>query len=269
MSMKVAFWSEFPKTVDWSTVKRIFRKHKLYAEIYVACRTRREYNDWKRKISSREITVGAWPVLSKKEGYWFSGLCTKKSIDKLNQFAGLKVKIDLEPPFNSWEYSDLKFVLYNLSLIFKRGGNNEYLRGTIDLLSKDSELLINEFPVKRKFLERSGVFYPLGKKNITKNIMLYSTIPNSFLRPATKYYLRNFAKKFVEKNGTKDISFSIGLIGPGILKKENSYRHISEFKRDIEFIKSLGVQMVAIYSIDAIINKRVDAEKWIRVIKGI
>ncbi len=265
--MKVILWSEFPSSVNWREAKKLFRDSNLKAEIYVASRSKKEFFSWKNKIESSEIEVGAWPVLSKKEGYWFSGLCEKSSIDKLKQFSGLKIKIDLEPPFPSWDYNDFKFLLFSLSLILKEGKNNNYLKETIDDLSKSSTVLVNEFPLSRQVLSRSGIFYDLSKKkNIIKNIMLYSTIPNPIFRPLVKAYLRNFAKNFIARNGSKGLSFSIGLIGSGILKNENTYRDIKEFAHDLDFIKKIGCQKVAIYSIDSIMQKK-NPEEWIRFIK--
>ena len=119
--MKIIFWSEFPEKVSWKSVRKLFRGAKLKAEIYVASRSRKEFYLWKKKIECNEITVGAWPILSLEEGYWFSGFSEKSSIDKLKEFSGLKVKVDLEHPFPSYVYSNLNLLVYYLKLIFLRG----------------------------------------------------------------------------------------------------------------------------------------------------
>src|SRR3989344_3302370 len=94
--MNVRFWCEFPEKVNWKNFKKLVN---FETEVYVTCKNREEFNFWKKKIKNKFIDVGAWPVLSKEEGYWFSGFLDKKSIDKLNDFDSLKIKIDIEPPF--------------------------------------------------------------------------------------------------------------------------------------------------------------------------
>lgn len=264
IKMKIIFWSEFPSKVAWSEVKKLFKKHGLNAEIYVACKNIREFKKWKKRISSRNIDVGAWPVLRKKQGYWFSGFSRKKNIDKLKEFSGYKVKIDLELPFPSWTYSDWRAFFYFLGMFFKKGKNNLYLKKTITELSKKSKIIINEFPFNKFALERCGIFYNTkGKKDITKNIMFYTTLSCKIFRPFLKYYLKKFAKKLLREN--KNVTFSIGLIGKGILKKERTYDNIKQFKEDLDFIKTLGAKGVAIYSIDAIMNLE-NPEEWISLI---
>ncbi len=266
--MKIIFWSEFPEKVDWKIVKKLLRENKLRVEIYVACKGRKEYDGWRKRIECDEITAGAWPILSMEEGYWFSGFSEKSSIDKLKEFSGLKIKVDLEHPFPSQTYSNLNFLIYYLKLIFSRGINSEYLNQTIDELSKNSEVIVNEFPFNSKLLRNAGIHYnTTGKARMSKNIMLYSTIPGTVLKSISRAYLRNFAKNIVKANGKEGISFSLGLVGRGILRREGTYQKIEEFKEDLDFIKSLGVKRIAIYSIDSIMEKGRDAERWIRLIK--
>lgn len=267
--MKIIFWSEFPEKVDWKSVRKLFLGARLKAEIYIACRSRKEFYLWKRKIECGEITVGAWPILSMEEGYWFSGFSEKSSIDKLKEFSGLKVKVDLEHPFPSYVYSNLNLLIYYLRLIFLQGRNSEYLKKTIDELSKDTEVIVNEFPFSRSLLKNAGIHYNTAHRPKTyKNIMLYSTITGETLKPLSKAYLRNFAKNAI-KLGNKDrISFSLGLIGTGILKREGTYQKIGELKEDIDFVKSLGMKRVAIYSIDSIMGKGREAGEWINLIAG-
>lgn len=262
--MKIIFWSEFPNRVNWQKAKQLFHKTKLKAEIYVASKSLSEYKKWEKKISSKEIKVGAWLILSKKEGYWFSGFCSKRSIDKLNAFKGQTIKIDLEPPFPSWKYSNAKMTGYLLGLVLKKAPNTEYLEKTIGKLAKTSKILVNEFPFPTFLLKRAGCFYNIkGNKNIEKNFMLYSTIQGRFFMPLVKWIQGNTAKKIIASN--KNASFSIGLIGHGILKAEGTYSNINQFKNDLDFVKKLGVKRTAIYSIDAIMAKK-DSDKWIKII---
>jgi len=69
---------------------------------------------------SKNITINAWPVLTKQEGYWFSGFTSIKSIDKLKQYKGLNIKIDLEPPLPNFNYNNIKIKQKNQK---ERNGN--------------------------------------------------------------------------------------------------------------------------------------------------
>ena len=64
----IIFWCEFPKEVDWVKVKK---EIDFKTEIYVTCRNRKEFLNLRKKIKSKYIDVGAWPILSKKDGYWW------------------------------------------------------------------------------------------------------------------------------------------------------------------------------------------------------
>ena len=255
--MKIIFWSEFPEKVNWQKAKKLFKKYNLKADVYVASKSVQEYKNYKKKISCKNIQVGAWPILSKKHGYWFSGFSRKKDIDKLNAYSGQKIKIDLEVPFPSWKYSNAR-LFYYLFQFFRKAKNNEYLKKTITRLSQKNKIIVNEFPFPKFLLKNTGTYYDC-KKNVEKNIMLYTTI-TTFFKPLIKEYLKWYAKS-VSKN--QRISFSIGLIGKGILKNEGTYKSIDEFKQDLDFIKSLKTKSIAIYSIDAIMKK---PEEWISLI---
>jgi hypothetical protein len=92
--MAIIFWSEFPEQVDWNKVNK---EIDFDTEIYAACKDRQEYLAWKKKIKNKHIKMGAWPILDKKDGYWFSGQTSKENIDKLDEFKDVDIKIDIEP----------------------------------------------------------------------------------------------------------------------------------------------------------------------------
>ena len=94
--------------------------------------------------------------------------------------------------------------------------------------------------------------------------MCYTTFAGSFFRPLVRLYLKPFTKVAVKKN--KDVMFSIGLIGTGILEKEGIYRNVKQFREDLEMVKDSGAKQVAIYSLDGIL-KRNNPEEWVKIIK--
>ena len=77
--------------------------------------------------------------------------------------------------------------------------------------------------------------------------------------------MKHYMKKAVERyNG--DVMFSIGLIGPGILKNEKTYRNIEEFKQDLDMVNESKAEKVAIYSIEGLL-KRENPEEWLSLVK--
>jgi len=260
------FWCEFPESVDWKKAERLLKG--VDCEIYVAVKSVKEYKEYKRKTKLR---VYPWPVLTREEGYWFSGFTSRKGIDKLRQYKGLKMKIDLEPPLPNWKYSNLRMILYGLEMIFRKGKNNEYLGKVIkEVAGKGSGLvmknatLLNEFPFPLWYLKRQGIYMELGD-GMGKNYMCYTSFAGGFFRPLVRMYLKIFMSMAVNKN--ENVSFSIGLIGGGILGREGIYNNVEEFRQDLELVKNSGCRNIAVYSLDGIL-KREKPDEWVDAVKS-
>ena len=266
MFKKVVFWCEFPETINWKKAEKLVKGIPL--EVYVAVKTLKEYRSYKSKT---KLPIYPWPVLSKEEGYWFSGFTDKKSIDKLKQFKGTKMKIDLEPPIPQWKYDTIRIIFYAIRKVFQKGKNNEYLKEVIyktagkdsGVVTKNINLLINEFPFAKWYLKNHGTYLEL-KDSMEKNYMCYTTFAGNFFRPLIRLYLKAFTKFAVRRD--KDVMFSIGLIGTGILEREGIYKNVKQFKEDLEMVRDSGAEQVAIYSLDGIL-KRDNQEEWIKTIK--
>ena len=261
MFNKLVFWCEFPEEVDWKKADDLFKDIKC--EVYAAVESVGEYKEYKKKT---KLAIYPWPVLSKKEGYWFSGFTAKSSIDKLKQYKGLRIKIDLEPPLPGWKYSNFRIICYGIKMAFKKGENNEYLEKVIqEVAGKGSGVvmknfaLINEFPFPLWYLKRQGIYFEL-KPNLNKNYMCYSTFAGGFFRPFVRLYLKWFMGKAVKEN--KDVSFSIGLINHGILGREGRYRDADEFRQDLKMVADSGCKNLAVYSLDGIL-KRDNPGEWV------
>ncbi len=239
----IRFWCEFPKEVNWEKFKE---RVKFKTEVYVAVGNRMEFDEWEKKIKDDKIDVGAWPVLNKEDGYWFSGFLSKELIDKLDEFKGLKVKVDIEPLFpgegkNPW--------LFVLNYIFLNGENNEYLREKIENLSKKSEIIISGFPLPLFFRKRYGHF---DFENVKRNYIAYTTFGR---------FLRLYYSWFIKRN---ESMFSIGCIGKGIFGNEPVYKNLEEFKRDLEWLRKLNVRDINVFSVSGIMKKD---DKWFRVLE--
>lgn len=267
MLNKVVFWCEFPETVDWKMLENILERLNMEIIIYIPAKTLDQFLWWKKEVQKtcqhiREI--GAWPVLNKKDGYWFSGFTSNDNLKNLKQFSTLSVKIDLELPIPREEYSNKLLLSYFFPYILKKGKNSRLLFNTIKEMSENTNIILNEFPFPRLFLKKWGMHMPL-MKNCTRNIMAYTTIGGNILRPLTRCYIFFYLLK--ERLLNKNLMCSIGLIGPGILKKEGIYKNFRQFEADLRMAEFLRIKQVAIYSIDSIM-KRKNPEEWLTGVKS-
>lgn len=267
MFKKIVLWCEFPKKVNWKKAEKLID---FPCDVYVAVKSRKEYNNWKKKT---KLKLYPWPILNERDGYWFSGFTSKKDIDRLDEFMGLDMKIDLEPPLPSWTYKTHRIFWYAFKQLFRKGENNKYLKEKIYYLAKEhkletvvskSNIIANEFPLLKWYLRRQGLDVDINK-NIVKNYMAYTSFAGSLWRPMIRLYMEIIAKRIAKKN--KNIMFSIGLIGHGILKTEKVYKNIKQLKQDLDMINQTGVEKVAIYSLEGILYRR-DPEEWLSVIRN-
>lgn len=266
---KIIFWCEFPKKVNWTYVGKLLNKFDLNIGVYVASKNRKEFEDLKKRINRcKHITeIGVWPVLSKKKGYWFSGQTAKEDIDRLREYEGLRVKIDLEAPFKG-TWNRRNFLRYLITRFGKKGDNKEYLEETIDWLQKNSEveLIVNEFPFFTRLLMRSGTFIDVNRyKNLDKNLMVYTSMAGPILRPFWKRYRMHLLKKAYKRYGNK-LMCSVGLIGPGILGDEGYYKKPRQLRDDLKSVSRVGIKKVAVYSLESLIDRKNPSE-WMEVVK--
>lgn len=255
---RIVLWCEFPNKVDWKKLNTILKSVDYKPEIYVACTSFENYK-WRSKEIQKNCDsikeANAWPVLAKNEGYWFSGFTRKDCIDRLLEYKGTKIKIDLEPPLPKFKYSNINILRYLINILFSKGKNRNYLAKTISELSKNNEVLINEFPLPKLLLKRWGCYYPTGNKNI----MCYT----SLLKHRKLLRLWNFylARK------RKATMCSVGLIHSGIFGNEPHYRHESELAEDMECAQKQGFSNIAVYSIDSIMRRQ-NPSAWLSVLKS-
>ncbi len=260
---KVIFWCEFPKEVDWKKFNKIIN---FKISVFIAAKSKKEFFYWKSKIKSKYVDVGVWPILSKKDGYWFSGFCSKKSIDKLFYFKDLKIKIDLEPPI-----IDIKYNIYNILkfygrlLLTKKSKNNDYLNERIIKLDKNSEIILSGLPLP-SFISKIYGDSLKNNGNFYRNYFIYSTLMPKFLSPLTNIYYTWFIKKSIRIYKEK-VMFAIGCIGHGIFYSEPIYKNINEFDKDMKFLLKNNVKNIVIFELAGLMN-RDNPELWLDKIKS-
>ncbi len=256
--MRVLFWCEFPERADWKAINKIEFK----TEIYIAAKTRKEYERWKKKVRSKKIKTGAWPTLSEEEGYWFSGFSKKEAIDKLKEFDGVDIKLDIEPRFPGRGISMTKILFKYLILnMIRKGKNNRYLKEVIR--KRRGKTIISGFPLPGWITRRFGDITELGD-NMEKNFISYTTMTP---RKITRMYLKMFTRKAVKKYGNKAM-FGIGCVGKGIFGDEKTYENIEQFKQDVKMIVEGGAKNIVIFTIEGVMERK-NREEWLREIKTI
>lgn len=255
---RIVLWCEFPHKVDWKRLDKILKEVDYKPEVYVACTSYENYKWWAREIkkSCNSIKeVNAWPVLTKKEGYWFSGFTDRKCIDRLAEYKKVKLKIDLEPPLPKGQYSNLKVLAYTLSMILKKGKNRKHLMKTIKEASAKNDVLVNEFPLPKFILKNWGCYYPTHNKNI----MCYTSLLKH--RKILRWWNFHIAKKRKAK------MCSVGLIHSGIFGNEPYYKSFKELVIDMMYAQKKGFEEIAVYSLDAIM-KRKEPNVWLQALKN-
>ncbi|MEK6848125.1 MAG: hypothetical protein AABX65_00650 [Nanoarchaeota archaeon] len=249
--MKRVYWCEFPEKCNWKKLSTWLKHEKII--VYVACSSRKNYDLWKKKIAKYlpNSEVNAWPILPKKEGYWFSGFCTKEAIDELDQYRGLKIKIDIEPPIPQ-RYHFLSGLTWIGKHIPQEPDNTEYLRKKIKSLMKDTDIILSSFPLQNKILKRWGW---IKEEKIQYNYMFYSTFIPLGLKKLYKHY---FKRHFLPKH--KGAYIAVGLIGSGVFGNEPIYRNVKQMKKDIQFLRKEGVETLVFFNLESISQR---GEEWL------
>ncbi len=249
---EVLFWSEFPAEVDWETLDDKLSDKGLVIRVYVASSSREDYYNWQKRVGSLEnIEVGGvWPTLPKEKGYWFSGFTEKEGIDFLEEFRGIDMKIDIEPPIPNGAIP-----LWLLKHTLRRGKNSFYLQEKIKSLSEDSNIIVSTFPFPKFMLNNMG-FY--DGKEVSLNYMYYSSFLHPWLRPFYQAYYGNF----IRKNNDGRTYFALGLLSTGVLGNERTYSSEKELEKDMEFFHRNGVKKVVIFRAEALLERN-----WIALIK--
>jgi len=249
--MKYLFWCEFPDQCDWNKLNEWLEELDMNITTYVTCKSLDDYNSWKQKISqiSSRIEVNVWPTLSFEEGYWFSSQTKKESIDKLDQFKGLKIKIDIEPPIYPKGYT--LGSLHMLPTMFISGKNKKYLQNKILELSKTTDIILSTGPIPRFMLNNWGF---VESESLEYNYMFYTSFLPKLIRPLYRLYYKWFMKNKLNSY------FAVGLIGTGIFKNEPVYKDISELKQDLDFLKQNGANKVIVFRLGSIVER---GKEWL------
>ncbi len=259
---EIIFWCEFPEKVNLNLLDKILTELNLKISVYIASKSLDEFNRLKNNfLKVKNIkTIGCWPILSRKNGYWYSGFTNKNSLSRILNFKGLKLKIDIEPPLEDEKFSYFSFKLWLIKYCFiKRARNIKLLSKVLKKLGYDN-LIVSTFPLPRFML--SNLVDLKNVKNL--NLMLYSSFIPKILRPLYRLYFKIIFESY--KKMRKNIFVALGLIGKGVFKNEPEYKSVKEFKKDLRFVKKLGVSNIVIFELSGILKKK-DSKEWLNCLK--
>lgn len=254
----ITFWCEFPKTANWDNLNQLIN---FKANIYIASNTKQEFLKYKSKIKNKNIqTIGAWPILKREQGYWFSSHTDPKYLKKLKEFSGIPIKMDLEAPIFLKTLNNFQAIQYFLKhFIFKKGKHKEELEQTIKSLKQP--VIISTFPMPKFLLKRIGYF----KNNHQHNFFVYTSLIPKLVRPLFRAYFKLFIKSKIKSH--PKTMFAIGCTGPGIFGNERPYKDKKEFKKDLKMLKRLNVKNAVIFELSNLSNKP-DSKDWFDLIKS-
>ncbi len=256
MFSSITFWCEFPEKVDWKKLEIPFKN-----KIYLTASSRKEFEAWRKKIP-KKFELGVWPILPKGEGYWFSGFCSRESIDRLKEFEGLDVKVDIEPPIPNFEFNVKKFIRYGVEVFFlKKARNNLYLKKSIENLSSD--LIISGLPLPEFLLKTYGD--NIEKVRGKRNFFIYKTFTKGFLADILNIYYRWFIRSRLKMYKERAM-FAIGCTGPGILGNEPVYSSLRAFEKDLKWFERQGVKNLVVFNLEGILE-RADQKEWFEVLR--
>lgn len=269
--MKISFWCEKPKQVNWKKASDFLRLINKKTEIFIAVKSKKEFLNWKKKINVKNIVLIPWVLLPRERGYWFSGFSSKKDIKSLDQFKRYKVFIDAEPPISKIDKPLFKYGLYHLGLLFHNSKNFNLLEKEVENLCKNSKVLYSEFPFPHLLFRRLGIYINARdsryNNNLEKVLGWYTTFFGSGFRDLIKPYLKHKARQAISYYGANNVSFAVGLIGKGLTPNiEHVYQSSDQLDEDLVDLKKLGAKKVILYSIESLMKKK-DLVDWKKILK--
>jgi len=266
MFEKILFWCEFPERIKWEKLNSFFKLNNYMANIGIVCTSKKDYMIKAKKIQklSNINLERAWPVLSKMEGYWFSSQTSRKSIDSLNQYKGMKIKLDIEPPLpkiNSYKRNKFVMNSWLASQILKKGKNQKYLWKKIKELNKTGDVMLSTFSFPKFIAKRMGLLYD---KKLSYNYIYYSSFIPKFLRWLYNIYMASFIKQKVKLDN--EIYFAVGLLTPGIFNDEPCYQYAYELEKDMKFLLKRKVKNCVVFRLGSFLELK-NATKWLKIIQ--
>jgi hypothetical protein len=228
--MQISFFEEFPTKKDLGMIKFVNFPTKLY----IGARNLKEFD--KVKVKSKFVKENIyWPILSQKEGYWFSPFSQRKALKRtFKELSKSNVAImwDAELPTkqNPFLYiTQLPFFFSNRKLIR-------------NFISKRKDIYTAEYFPSSNFSERLFSFLGLNfrSKNHKPIRMIYSSMHDfgeTLIRSEIQSAKRLYGKR---------LCVALGTLTHCILGTEPSIS-LEKLERDLQICKEEGVKEVILF----------------------
>jgi hypothetical protein len=220
--MKISFFEEFPTKENLSKLKHVSFNTKIYLG--------------SRSLAEFESIAISWPILDKKDGYWFSAFSNREALTKTLselKFSSVSIMWDAELPTHQ------NPLLY-LSQAHNFFRNRRLIREFISN-HKNPVYTAEYFPsswLLQKFFEFVGVSFESGNHFPIK--MLYSS-----MHDFGDFLIRQQISAAKARYGGK-LCIGLGTLAHGILGTEPVIS-LELLERDLNICKELGVNEVILF----------------------
>ncbi len=245
--MQISFFEEYPTKKNLQKLKLI----KFPTKIYLAAKSVKDFK--KIKISSKYVKEKIyWPVLEKKEGYWFSPFTDRAALLRTINDIGkqrIPVMLDAELPTHP-----------NPLLYFTQTHNFFRNRKIIrNFVSNRKNIYTAEYFPSSRLAESLFHFLGLSFKNENHYPikMIYSSM-HDFGEPYTRKLIQRSQKRY-----GKRLRLALGTLGKGILGNEPQLSN-SLLKRDLFLAKELGIQEIILFRLGGLQKKHVEIIETIK-----
>lgn len=219
--MIINFFEEFPTKGNLDKIKLIDFPSKLY----IATNSVEELNKIKKQIKSKHIKeIIWWPILTEKEGYYFSPFSSKKAMDRiLKEAKNQKVMIDLEMPIKKIE------ILTKFHKIITN-------RKILNKILENQNIIICEHIWDNLLMKILGLNYPRNNK-----IKMLYTSQLKLPRKTIENLVKKLSKKY------SNVKIGLGLIAHGVEKIKKPLLTPEKLKRDLELCKKYNIKEIIIF----------------------
>ena len=227
--MIISFFEEYPTKLNLSKLKLI----KFPTKVYIASKSFSDFKELKSKIKNKYVKeIIYWPVLEKKEGYWYSPFSNRKALKRtLNEIPlSQEVMIDLEFPTTQ----NSKLFLSEFHNFFRNR------RLISKFIKQHKRIYTAEYFPNKLWLKFLGLNYDPIKYQSRVIKMLYTSMwpfSESFLNKKLKENNLKFNSRFIAGFGT----IAVGQRG------DEPILSLNNLERDLTIAQKNNIKEVIIF----------------------
>lgn len=239
------------------------------------------------KYNESNVPISLWMTLRDEDGYWINEqnceLFYKYAEESIRALEYKDVKIhgiciDLEPPLHFTKKLLSPGTFYDrmsaaMQMIFKHSNPIRYKKSVqifsdlaallqekgMESMGVGTWLLYYDMKYRFKFLQNVLETPLFDVPWDTYNLMYYSTIIKQYFPRMNILDVEAFIYKhvkFLSNKMGKKFSVSLGCTNAGKLGHEAFYSHPKQLKRDVDILKSCGIEDFSIFSLDGLLEEK-------------